>query len=170
MKFAIWLDGVILDVDTTDFLYSVYKSKESNYYEKIPLNLKVHEDWKPFFNELRDRVGEDNIFILSPYDAITTNKILEELNLKLKFIANDGKTKPSKEPFIKLFKQYEKLDPLELIIIGSSALDLLSARFYDSRIRVLCVKRYHDCSKYSPYLYSENLIELLNSMKRIKMI
>ncbi|WP_240931212.1 HAD family hydrolase [Acidianus sulfidivorans] len=167
MKYAVWLDGVILDVDTTEFLYNVYKKsteKDKELLIKIPVNLKVHEDWEYFFNELKKRA--EDIIIMSPYDEKTTYEILNKINLRLNYIYNSGKTKPSREPFTKL----SSINPLELVVIGSSPLDLLSARFYDSRIKVLCVKRYSDCSKYSPYLYAENLIELLDAMKRIKLL
>ncbi|ARM76773.1 HAD family hydrolase [Acidianus manzaensis] len=161
MKYAIWLDGVILDVDTTEALYSIYKNNQN---VNIPISLKVHEDWSNFYSTLK-KVGEENIIIMSPYNKETTLEILKKINLNLKYIPNSGKTKPSKEPFTKL-----DADPLDLIVIGSSPLDLLSARFYDSRIKVLCVKRYSDCSKYSPFLYSKDLTELGNMMLKMKLL
>ncbi|WP_252896683.1 hypothetical protein [Metallosphaera hakonensis] len=41
MDFAIWLDGVVLDVDTTDSLYMNYKGNKV----AVPLMMRVQNDW-----------------------------------------------------------------------------------------------------------------------------
>jgi len=108
--------------------------------------------------------------ILSPYDETTTKTILERINLKPSYvIVNRGRTKPSKEPY-RILIEVSRWDPLQIVTLASSPLDLLSARFFDSRIKVICVKRYQDCSKYSPFLYSANLEDAISSLKRLKVI
>jgi phosphoglycolate phosphatase-like HAD superfamily hydrolase len=159
MKYAIWLDGVILNIDLTDKLYEVYKGKTT----EIPYTTKVNEDWKEFYEKVSGKM-----IILSPYDESLTKEILNSINLREPFIYNKGKTKPDKDPMFQLFSSFS-VNPLDLVIIGSSPLDLLSSRFYDSRVKVLCVNRWRDCSKYSPYLMAKDLNELYLSMKRLKL-
>mgnify|MGYP001772568633 CR=1 FL=1 len=163
MKLAIWLDGVILKVDLTDTLYTIYKGGEA----KIEFTKEVFPDSIEFISKVKE-LGHE-IIILSPYDKAKTEEVIKEIGLSdLKFISNEeGVTKPSKAPYEKLFR-ITGWNPLEVITIGSSPLDLLSARFYDSRIKVVCVKRFQDCSRYSPYLMGDNLIDILNKLKRLK--
>ncbi|MEM0305289.1 MAG: hypothetical protein QW685_09820 [Saccharolobus sp.] len=86
---------------------------------------------------------------MSPYDESTTKDILNNIKLEAKYIvSNKGKTKPSLEPY-KLLFDLTKWDPLDVITLASSPLDLLSVRFFDSRIKVVCIKRFRDCSRYS---------------------
>ncbi|AAK41363.1 HAD family hydrolase [Saccharolobus solfataricus] len=162
VNFAVWLDGVILKIDLTDSLYKIYKGDQIS----LPITYEVNDDWIKVY----DRIREANLAILSPYDEITTKAILERINLKPTYvIANRGKTKPSREPY-RILIEVTGWDPLQVVTLASSPLDLLSARFFDSRIKVICVKRYQDCSKYSPFLYSENLDDAISSLKRLKII
>jgi phosphoglycolate phosphatase-like HAD superfamily hydrolase len=163
MKLAIWLDGVILKVDLTDALYTIYKGGEA----KIEFTKEIFPDSIEFISKVKE-LGHE-IVILSPYDKAKTEEIIKEIGLSdLKFISNEeGVTKPSKFPYEKLFRT-TSWNPLEVITVGSSPLDLLSARFYDSRIKVVCVNRFQDCSKYSPYLMGDNLIDIFNKLKRWK--
>ncbi|MEM3972080.1 MAG: HAD family hydrolase [Saccharolobus sp.] len=159
--FAVWLDGVILKIDLTDRLYQLYKG------EKVPLDIsyEVNEDWKSVYEIIKDKLA-----ILSPYDESTTKDILNNIKLEAKYIvSNKGKTKPSLEPY-KLLFDLTKWDPLDVITLASSPLDLLSARFFDSRIKVVCIKRFRDCSRYSPFFYAENLITAINSLKKLHYI
>ncbi|AWR95340.1 HAD family hydrolase [Acidianus brierleyi] len=160
MKYAVWLDGVILDINITDRLYELYKGKPI----EIPYTMKINYDWNEFYNKLKGK-----IIILSPYNETLTKEILNIANITEPFIYNKGKTKPDKDPMVQLFSSFT-LNPLDVVVIGSSPLDLLSARFYDSRVKVLCVNRQIDCSKYSPYLMNRNLEELYLSMRRLKLV
>ncbi|WP_338602006.1 HAD family hydrolase [Sulfolobus tengchongensis] len=163
VNFAIWLDGVILKIDLTDPLYQQYKGFSVN----LPITYDVFEDWLQVYDEI---IRVDNFALLSPYDEISTENILNRINLKPKYvIVNKGKTKPSPEPY-KLLINITNWDPLETITLASSPLDLLSARFFDSRIKVVCIKRYYECSKYSPFLYSISLTDALASLKRLKIL
>lgn len=159
MKYAIWLDGVILKVDLTDTLYKLYKGERVD----VPFTLDTFEDWKQVYN-----LG-DEIYFLSPYTEEKTMEIMKSLDIKFPYIANDGMTKPSKAPYEKLIK-VSNWNPAEIITIGASPLDLLSARFYDSRIKVVCVERFIDCSRYSPYLIVKDLSSLVKSLKRLRKI
>ncbi|MEM4138992.1 MAG: HAD family hydrolase [Sulfolobaceae archaeon] len=158
-KFIVWLDGIILKIDLTEYLYKLYKGEEV----EIPENYEKFEDWD-YFSSV---VGDKNIAILSPYDDKITYKIANKLNLlKFLIIPRKTKTKPSKEPYVELFKIVD-WNPLNTITIASSPLDLLSSRFFDSRIKVICIHRFQDCSKYSPYLYVKKLII---SLKRLRIL
>ncbi|MCI2415677.1 MAG: HAD family hydrolase [Candidatus Aramenus sp.] len=157
MKYAVWLDGVVLDVDLTDQLYEAYKGKSG---VQLKYTEKVHEDWWRFYEKVKG-----NVIVLSPYNKETTEKLLSAIGLREEFTYNKGKTKPSREAM----KDVNE-DPLNLVVIGTSPLDLLSARFFDSRIKVVCVSRYRDCSKYSPYLQEPNLDKAYESMRRLKLI
>jgi len=160
MKYAVWLDGVILNIDITDKLYELYKGNSV----EIPYTKEINYDWNEFYTKLKGK-----IIILSPYNETLTKEILNTVNITEPFISSKGKTKPDKDPMTQLFSSYT-LNPLDVVVIGSSPLDLLSARFYDSRVKVLCVNRRFDCSKYSPYLMSRNLEELYLSMRRLKLV
>ncbi len=162
MDFGIWLDGVVLDVDTTDSLYSNYKCGNV----PVPMTTRVNVDWPGFYEKVRSRA---RIYLLSPYSCEDTQEILRKVGLAEKFVCNTGRTKPSKEPTERLVTE-NGLDPLNLVIIGSSPLDLLSARFYDSRIKVVCVVRRADCSRYSPFIQGKNLNEVLSSLERLKLL
>ncbi len=157
MKYAVWLDGVILDVDLTDQLYEVYKGNAD---VQLPYTERVHEDWWRFYEKVKG-----NVIVLSPYDRETTEKLLGKIGLNERYVYNRGKTKPSREAMREVGE-----DPLSLVVIGSSPLDLLSARFYDSRIKVVCVNRYRDCSKYSPFLQEPDLDRAYESMKRLRLV
>lgn len=157
MKYAIWLDGVILKINLTDVLYRIYKGENLD----IPITNETFEDWKELFNIKDDKV------ILSPYNEEITRSIMRSLGIDLPFISNNSKTKPSKVPYEELVK-LTGWDPLETITIGSSPLDLLSARFYDSRIKVACIERFDDCSRYSPYITGKSFSSLLMSLKRLR--
>ena len=159
MKYAVWLDGVILKIDLTENLYRIYKGDIAD----IPFTLDVFEDWKEIYN----LNGE--VYILSPYSDSVTREILGRLNIDSPYISNDGKTKPSKVPYERLIKA-TGWDPFEVVTIGSSPLDLLSARFYDSRIKVACIERFIDCSRYSPYLIAKDFPSLITSLKRLRKI
>ncbi|BAB66987.1 hypothetical protein [Sulfurisphaera tokodaii] len=160
MKYAVWIDGVILKIDLTDILYNIYKGTPIT---DIPITTETFEDWKELLNI------RDEIYLLSPYDEKTTKEIVNKLELNFPFISNNGKTKPSKAPYEELFRR-TNWDPLNVITIGSSPLDLLSARFYDSRIKVVCIERFRDCSRYSPYLISKDMSSLINSLRRLRKI
>ncbi|BCS94059.1 HAD family hydrolase [Metallosphaera javensis (ex Sakai et al. 2022)] len=162
MDFGIWLDGVVLDVDTTESLYSSYKGSNS----PVPITSRVNPDWPSFYARVKNR---GRVYLLSPYSCEDTREILRKVGIEERFVCNTGKTKPSKEPTERLVME-NGLDPLNLVIIGSSPLDLLSARFYDSRIRVVCVVRKSDCSKYSPFIQVKNLDEALKSLERLKLL
>jgi hypothetical protein len=162
MKYAIWLDGVVLDVDLTEPLYKKFKGdKDVN----LPYTFNVHKDWEDFYSKIK---GKDIVF-LSPYDERTTREIIEKVfkNDVIKFIPS--MSKPEKKCLGRLFSEFPEFQPLETAIIGSSPLDLLSARFYDSRIKVLCVNRYTSCAKYSPYLMANSLEELYDLMVKLKL-
>ncbi|AHC50846.1 hypothetical protein SUSAZ_01770 [Sulfolobus acidocaldarius SUSAZ] len=160
VHFAVWLDGVILKIDLTNQLYKLYKGENI---KSLPITYEVHEDWHKLYEQVKDKLA-----VLSPYDPVTTNQLLKRINVSpLYVVSNTGRTKPSKEPVEILFKITE-WDPLDVVIIGSSPLDLLSARFFDSRIKVVCVNRYYDCSKYSPFIMSNDLLSALGSLKRLK--
>ena len=159
MKLAVWLDGVILKVDLTDALYGIYKGVPA----ELPVTRETFGDWKELLKV------KDEVYLLSPYDESTTGQIVRELGIEYPYISNYGKTKPSKAPYEELFKR-TKWDPVDVITIGSSPLDLLSARFYDSRIKVVCVERYRDCSRYSPFLMGKDLPSILNSLKRLRKV
>ncbi|QKQ99236.1 HAD family hydrolase [Metallosphaera tengchongensis] len=162
MQYAVWLDGVILDVYTSEALYSIYKGDSV----PVPLSIEVHHDWPEFYSKLK---GRGDLFILSPYPKEVTENVIAKIGLDESYVYNENKTKPSKEPMEILFRKFS-LDPLKLILIGSSPLDLLSVRFFDSRIKVACVKRKEDCSRYSPFLQTKNLNEMYNSLKRLNYI
>ena len=157
MKYAVWLDGVILKINLTEQLYRIYKGEMVD----IPITFDTFKDWREIYS-----LGKD-VYILSPYDETTTREILGKLGINFPYISNDGKTKPSKVPYEKLVKT-TGWDPLEVITIGSSPLDLLSARFYDSRIKVTCIERFEDCSRYSPYLIAKDFPSLIQSLKRLR--
>ncbi|BFH72400.1 hypothetical protein SJAV_03440 [Sulfurisphaera javensis] len=157
MKYAVWLDGVILKIDLTDILYRIYKGEPAN----IPITTETFEDWKEIFNI------KDKIYLLSPYDEKNTKEIITKLGINVPYISNNGKTKPSKTPYEELIRR-TGWDPINVITIGSSPLDLLSARFYDSRIKVACIERFSDCSRYSPYIIGKDLPSLLNSLRRLR--
>ena len=159
MKYAVWLDGVILKIDLTENLYRIYKGGTAD----IPSTLDTFEDWREIYNLSGD------VYILSPYNDSITREILDKLNINFPFISNDGKTKPSKVPYEKLIKA-TGWDPFEVITIGSSPLDLLSTRFYDSRIKVTCIERFIDCSRYSPYLIAKDFPSLIQSLKKLRKI
>ncbi|QGA54232.1 HAD family hydrolase [Sulfolobus sp. E5-1-F] len=162
VNFAVWLDGVILKIDLTDLLYKIYKGDKID----LPITYDVNDDWLKIYDQIR----EMELAILSPYDEITTKNILERIDLKPSYvIANRGRTKPSKEPY-RILIEATRWDPLQIVTLASSPLDLLSARFFDSRIKVVCVKRYQDCSRYSPFLYSDNLEDAISLLKRLKII
>ena len=164
MNFAIWLDGVVLKVDLTEILYRKYKGEPV---EKLDVSYEVFSDWPPFLERLTQSVKKENIVFMSPYDEKTTRDIMEKVGLSsYKYITSEI-TKPSKVPY-QLLHQITNWDPLETITIGSSPLDLLSARFYDSRIKVACVVRFQDCSRYSPYVMAENLDKLYGILKRLR--
>ncbi|BCU69132.1 HAD family hydrolase [Stygiolobus caldivivus] len=166
MNYAIWLDGVVLKIDLTDVLYRKYKGEKI---EEIGITRDVFCDWPDFLNKLKESVKLENVVFLSPYNKDTTRHIMENIGLsEFRFISNDsGVTKPSRAPFQVLF-QLMKWEPMETITIGASPIDLLSARFYDSRIKVACVKRFQDCSRYSPYIMAENLGSLYETLKRLR--
>lgn len=156
--FAVWLDGVILRIDLTDVLYQLYKGGPVD----LPMSFEVYEDWLTIYPIIRDRLA-----ILSPYDYETTKIILNKIGLNSDFIIfRKNKTKPSLEPYKALF-EITKWNPLDVVTFASSPLDLLSARFYDSRIKVVCIKRFRDCSRYSPFLYSYSLTSALESLKKL---
>ncbi|WP_052349550.1 HAD family hydrolase [Candidatus Acidianus copahuensis] len=157
MKYAVWLDGIILDIDLTDMLLRQYKGEDV----ELPLIDKIYPDWNEF-----KKIFKEDIIIVSPYNEEKTRMIIKKLG-DFPFIYSDGKTKPSKKPMEVLFSSFS-LDPLRTIVIGSSPLDLLSIRFYDSRVKFVCIKRKANCSKYSPYLQVDNLMELVKSLKRLK--
>ena len=159
MKLAVWLDGVILKVDLTDALYGIYKGVPA----ELPVTRDTFDDWKELLKV------KDEVYLLSPYDESMTGQIVRGLGIEYPYISNYGKTKPSKVPYEELFKR-TKWDPADVITIGSSPLDLLSARFYDSRIKVVCVERYRDCSRYSPFLIGKDLPSILNSLKRLRKV
>ncbi len=164
MNYAIWLDGVVLKVDLTDSLYRKYKGQNI---VNLETTKEVFQDWPPFFEKLSATIKKENIIFLSPYDNLTTKQILESVGLSSFNYITSEITKPSKVPYKTLYEK-TKWDPLEIITIGASALDLLSARFYDSRIKVACVNRFQDCSRYSPYLLAENLEKLYEMLKRLR--
>ncbi|AOL15547.1 hypothetical protein BFU36_01015 [Sulfolobus sp. A20] len=163
VNLAIWLDGVILDIDLTDHLYNQYKGMSLS---TLPVSYSVNKDW----SEVNKYLSIYDMAILSPYDKFTTEDVISRIRLEPKYVIyNQGKTKPSPEPY-KLLFSLTKWDPLDVVTICSSPLDLLSARFYDSRIKIVCVKRNRDCSKYSPFIYSEDLLKAYFSLKRLKIL
>ncbi|MFP3347221.1 MAG: HAD family hydrolase [Sulfolobaceae archaeon] len=166
MNFVIWLDGVVLKVDLTDVLYRKYKGEKI---EELEVTTEVFPDWYPFLEKLRQKVSNDKIVFLSPYDKETTKKVMESLAIaNFSYVSNDdGITKPSKIPYKALFNM-TRWDPMETMTIGSSPLDLLSARFFDSRIKVACVKRFQDCSRYSPYIMADSLEKLYEILTRLR--
>ncbi|BDC19120.1 HAD family hydrolase [Acidianus sp. HS-5] len=164
MNYAIWLDGVILKIDLTDVLYRRYKGEQI---EKLEVTEEVFQDWQTFFDKLTKSVSDGNIVFLSPYDEDITRKIMKNIGLSSFSYISSKITKPSKVPYQILYEK-TKWEPLETITIGSSALDLLSARFYDSRIKVVCINRFQDCSRYSPYLITDNLEKLYEMLKRLR--
>jgi phosphoglycolate phosphatase-like HAD superfamily hydrolase len=162
VNFAVWLDGVILKVDLTDRLYEIYKGGSA----ELPVTYEAFEDALRFL----EKVSRSNdVVIMSPYDENTTRSIMERLNLDFDYVANEGKTKPSKTPYEKLFS-IKNWDPLDTFTVGASPLDLLSTRFYDSRIKVICVNRFVDCSRYSPYLMVSDLDEAVERLTRLKKV
>jgi len=162
MNFAIWLDGTVLKVDLTDQLYAIYKGREA----ELPVVKEAFEDSLEFLSKVS---GRHEVVILSPYNEEVTGGIMRSVGLSFKYIAHRGRTKPSKDPYEQLFSAY-KWDPLETITIGSSPLDLLSARFYDSRIKVVCVERFRDCSRYSPFLLVRDMREALDRLIRLRKV
>lgn len=58
MDFGIWLDGIVLDVDTTDSLYSNYKGGNV----PVPMTTRVNVDWPGFYEKVRSRA---RIYLLS---------------------------------------------------------------------------------------------------------
>ena len=164
MNYAIWIDGVILKIDLTDALYRRYKGEQI---DKLEVTEEIFQDWLTFFDKLTKSVSKENIAFLSPYDENTTVRIMKDLGLSSFSYVTTEITKPSKLPYQVLYEK-TKWNPLNTITIGSSALDLLSARFYDSRIKVACVNRFQDCSRYSPYLIADNLEKLYEMLKRLR--
>ncbi|MEM0168668.1 MAG: HAD family hydrolase, partial [Metallosphaera sp.] len=117
MEFGIWLDGVILNQDITDTLSSIYKGIQA----KVEPSTEINPDWSDFYKKIRDR---GKLFILSPFSKEITQGVLNSLGINESFVYNNGRTKPSKEPTERLVNEF-KIDPLRLVIIGSSPLDLL---------------------------------------------
>lgn len=148
-----------MKVDLTDSLYNIYKGIPA----EVPITFETFGDWKELLKI------KDEVYLLSPYDEGTTSRILKSLEIDLPYISNNGKTKPSKAPYEELFRR-TNWDPTNVITIGSSPLDLLSARFYDSRIKVVCVERFRDCSRYSPYLMGKDLPSILKSLVRLRKV
>jgi len=162
VNFAVWLDGVVLKVDLTERLYEIYKGGSA----ELPVTYEAFEDALVFLEKVSK---SNNVVIMSPYDEKTTRAVMERLKLNFDYIANEGKTKPSKVPYEKLFS-VKNWDPLETFTVGASPLDLLSTRFYDSRIKVICVNRFADCSRYSPYLVVSNLDEAIERLSRLRKV
>lgn len=161
MKYLVWLDGIVLDQDLTDPLYDVYKGRAKEYPRPVTNTL-------PDYKTLLDSLGQNLIF-LSPFTDRETEEIMSYLGISLPFHPRSRFTKPSPEPMREVFSRFS-LDPLDTVLIGSSPLDLLSSRFYDSRVKVVCIRRYRDCSVYSPTLMYDSVIDAVEGMKRFKLL
>ena len=160
MKLAVWLDGVIFKASLTERLYKIYK--EGSFELPTLGNSETYGDY------LVLKEYEKDMAILSPFSKEETERLLKKVQLKPSILVyNKGKTKPSLIPYKELFEVSE-WDPLEVVTIGASPLDLLSCRFYDSRVRIICVNRGEECDKYSPTFMIDDLNELGRALRTLK--
>ncbi len=162
MKLAVWLDGVVYKVRLSEELYRLYREGKG----EVPSgsNLQPHEDVDAIKRYERDMA------ILSPFSRDDTLELLQRVGLSPSIIVNnEGKTKPSLEPYKRLFEE-SGWDPLEVVTIGASPLDLLSSRYYDSRVKVICVNRGEPCEKYSPTFMIDSLEEIERAFRALRLM
>ncbi len=153
---------MIYRIKLDEKLYEIYKNGSREI--PSPPSAELHPDYGVL------RKYERDMAILSPFSEEDTGKLVEIARLRPSFvISNSGKTKPSIEPYKRLF-EVSGWDPLDVVSLGSSPLDLLSSRFYDSRVRVLCVNRGERCDRYSPTFVIDELNDMERALKVLRVI
>ncbi|EHP70139.1 hypothetical protein MetMK1DRAFT_00006410 [Metallosphaera yellowstonensis MK1] len=163
MPLALWIDGVLVNQDLTEELYRAYSG------DPVDLSLRgeTFEDIGPLLQFLRTR----RYAILSPFTRDETMKVMKSLSLEPQLVVvreDTIKTKPSGEP-VKALLARTDWDPMKTVVIGSSPLDLLSVRYSDSRIKVACLRRFADCSVYSPFIQASTVESLVKSLLRLRL-
>lgn len=155
---------MIYKIRLDEKLYEIYKNNSREI--PSPPSMELNSDYEIL------KKYEKDMALLSPFSEEDTARLTKMADIHPSFVvSNNGRTKPSTEPYKRLF-EVTGWDPLDVVSLSSSPLDLLSSRFYDSRIRVLCVDRNRKgyCERYSPTFIINSLNDMERALKILRVV